>query len=199
MKYKIGFGVFCFLAVLVVLVSNIVKTFRAQSGELEYFINNKAYSFAYAECEDEDCILRFDFDNPESVLGQTIYEKDGCSITVSEIDDTDEGYVRISFEAVGNYDDTKKEGSFISPVIAFPDKENKWTIKDSLPEIAPAEEYRCSFASRTCEYEKLTNRFSIYVTKISFPDNEEEADDADRIVTIRFSDLWEMKWYKKTE
>ena len=196
MKYKIGFGVFCFLVVLVVLVSNIVKAFRAQSGELEYFINNKAYSFAYAEQEVADCILRFDFDNPESVLGQTIYEKDGCSITVSEIDDTDEGYVRISFEATGNYDDTKKEGSFISPVIAFPDKEN---IKDSLPEVAPAKEYRCSFASRTCEYEKLTNRFSIYVTKISFPDNEEEADDADRIVTIRFSNLWEMKWYKKTE
>ena len=178
MKYKIGFGAFCFLAVLVVLVSNIVKAFRAQSGELEYFINNKAYSFAYAEQEVADCILRFDFDNTESVLGQTIYEKDGCNITVSEIDNTDEGYVRISFEATGNYDDTKKEGSFISPVIALPDEENKW--------------------SETCEYEKLTNRFSIYVTKISFLDSEKEADDANRIVTIRFSNLWEMKWHKKS-
>ena len=174
MKYKIGFGAFCFLAVLVVLVSNIVKAFRAQSGELEYFINNKAYSFAYAEQEVADCILRFDFDN------------------------TDEGYVRISFEATGNYDDTKKEGSFISPVIALPDEENKWRIINSLPEVAPAEEYRCSFASETCEYEKLTNRFSIYVTKISFLDSEKEADDANRIVTIRFSNLWEMKWHKKS-
>ncbi len=139
-----------------------------------------------------------DFDNTESVLGQTIYEKDGCNITVSEIDNTDEGYVRISFEATGNYDDTKKEGSFISPVIALPDEENKWRIINSLPEVAPAEEYRCSFASRTCEYEKLINRFSIYVTKISFLDSEKEADDANRIVTIRFSNLWEMKWHKKS-
>lgn len=199
MKYKIGFGAFCFLVVLVVLVSNIVKAFRAQSGELEYFINNKAYSFSYAEQEVADCILRFDFDNAESVLGQTIYEKDGCNITVSEIDNTDEGYVRISFEATGNYDDTKKEGSFISPVIALPDEKNKWRIINSLPEVAPAEEYSCSFASRTCEYEKLTNRFSIYVTKISFLDSEKEADDMDRIVTIRFSNLWEMKWHKKAE
>ena len=48
------------------------------------------------------------------------------------------------------------------------------------------------------EYEKLTNRFSIYVTKISFLDSEKEADDANRIVTIRFSNLWEMKWHKKS-
>lgn len=141
--------------------------------------------------------MRFDFDNPESVLGQTIYEKDGCRINVSEIDGSDEGYVRIYFEATGNYDDTKKEGSFISPIIALPDKENKWSIIDSLPDVEPAEEYKCSFASRTCEYEKLTNRFSIYVKKISFLDNEEEKDDADQIVTIRFSNLWKMKWHKK--
>lgn len=197
MRYKIGFGIFCIVVCFVFLVSNIVKGYRAQLGKLEYFINNEAYSFEYAEREDEDCVLCFDFDNPESVLGQTIYEKDGNRIVVSEIDGADESYVRISFEATGNYDDTKKEGSFISPVIALPDEENQWRIIDSLPEIAPAEEYRCSFASETCEYEKLTNRFSIYVTKISFLDNKEEAGDTDGIVTIRFSNLWEMKWHKK--
>lgn len=75
---------------------------------------------------------------------------------------------------------------------------DEWRIINSLPEVAPAEEYSCSFASETCEYEKLTNRFSIYVTKISFLDSEKEADDANRIVTIRFSNLWEMKWHKKS-
>lgn len=197
MKYKIGFGIFCLCICFVFVVSNIVKGYKAQLGELEYFINNEAYSFEYAEREAEDCTLRFDFDNPESVLGQSIYEKDGNRIVVSEIDGADESYVRISFEATGSYDDTKREGSFISPVIALPDEENIWRIIDSLPGVAPAEEYSCSFASRTCEYEKLTNRFSIYVKKISLLENKEEVSDTDKIVTIRFSNLWEMKWHKK--
>ena len=197
MSYKIGFGIFCLCVCFVFVVSNTIKGYKAQLGELEYFINNEAYSFKYAEREAEDCTLRFDFDNPESVLGQTIYEKDGNRIVVSEIDGADKSYVRISFEAIGSYDDTKKEGSFISPVIALPEEENRWRIIDSLPRVVPAEEYSCSFASRTCEYEKLTNRFSIYVKKVSLLENKEEVGDTDRTVTIRFSNLWEMKWHKK--
>ena len=197
MSYKIGFGIFCLCVCFVFVVSNTIKGYKAQLGELEYFINNEAYSFKYEERDAEDCTLRFDFDNPESVLGQTIYEKDGNRIVVSEIDGADKSYVRISFEAIGSYDDTKKEGSFISPVIALPDEENIWRIIDSLPRVVPAEEYSCSFASRTCEYEKLTNRFSIYVKKVSLLENKEEVGDTDRTVTIRFSNLWEMKWHKK--
>ena len=140
MSYKIGFGIFCLCVCFVFVVSNTIKGYKAQLGELEYFINNEANPFKNAERETEDCTLRFDFDNPESVLGQTIYEKDGNRIVVSEIDGADKSYVRISFEAIGSYDDTKKEGSFISPVIALPDEENIWRIIDSLPRVVPAEE-----------------------------------------------------------
>ena len=66
-----------------------------------------------------------------------------------------------------------------------------------MPMVVFAEEYSCSFASRTCEYEKLTNRFSIYVKKVSLLENKEEVGDTDRTVTIKFSNLWEMKWHKK--
>lgn len=37
-----------------------------------------------------------------------------------------------------------------------------------------------------------------YVKKVSLLENKEEVGDTDRIVTIRFSNLWEMKWHKKS-
>lgn len=41
--------------------------------------------------------------------------------------------------------------------------------------------------------------FCHYVKKVSLLENKEEVGDTDRIVTIRFSNLWEMKWHKKAE
>ena len=172
------------------------------SKGLRFFLDNERYSVEYIERDDiKDCILRFDFDDPEAAVGQVIYEENGAEIVVTDVEVKSEYQIEFWFAASGTYDFKKGEGHFISPFYTVLDG-NTW--RQAMPSLMfqysktalstePVEQYSSGFTSATPEYEKLTNEFSISVS--DWTDETENAEE--RPVEIRFCKLYETAWNRK--
>lgn len=173
------------------------------SKGLPFFLDNEKYSVAYMERGDiEDCVLRFDFNDPEAALGQVIYEEDGAKIVVTDVEEKSEYQIEFRFEASGRYDFKEGEGRFISPVYTYLNDNGTWRPSIPSPMFAysktalstePAEQYKSGFILATPEYEKLTNPFAVSVSDwADEPENEGE-----RPVEVRFCKIYETAWHRK--
>jgi hypothetical protein len=172
------------------------------SKGLRFFLDNERYSVEYIERDDiEDCVLRFDFNDPEAATGQVVYEENGAEIVVTDVEVKSEYQIEFWFAASGTYDFKKGEGHFISPFYTVLDG-NTW--RQAMPSLMfqysktalstePVEQYSSGFTSATPEYEKLTNEFSISVS--DWTDETENAEE--RPVEIRFCKLYETAWNRK--
>lgn len=172
------------------------------SSGLRFFLDNERYSVEYIERDDiMDCVLRFDFNDPEAATGQVVYEENGAKIVVTDVEMESEYQIKFWFAASGTYDFKKGEGHFLSPFYTVLDG---GTWRQSIPSLMflysktalstePIEKYRSGFTSATPEYEKLTNSFSISVSDWTYEtENAEE-----RPVEVRFCKLYETAWHRK--
>ena len=171
---------------------------------LRFFLDNERYSVEYIERGDiEDCILRFDFDDPEKAVGQAIYEEDGVEIAVADVEIESEYQITFWLAATGTYDFIKGEGHFISPYYTILDK-NTW--KQAMPSplfrysktvlrTAPGDGFGGGLTSATPEYEKLTNEFSVSVWDNGYEDKSKIG--KGRPVEVTFCKLYETAWHRK--
>lgn len=174
------------------------------SKGLRFFLDNERYSVEYIERDDiEDCVLRFDFNDPEAATGQVVYEENGAEIVVTEVEVQSEFQIKFWFEATGTYDFKKGEGRFVSPFYTVLEND---TWKPYMPSMmfqysktalnaGPNEEYGSGFTSATPEYEKLTNEFSIGVWDNGYEDASKIG--KGRPAEVTFCKLYETAWHRK--
>lgn len=190
--------------VVLLLYSGLGEWLGIQLDGLRFFLNSDKYTVSYIERDDiKDCILRFDFDDPEAAVGQVIYEEDGAKIVVTEVEVQSEFQIKFWFEATGTYDFKKGEGRFVS--LFYTVLEND-TWKPYMPSMmfqysktalntGPNEEYGSGFTSATPEYEKLTNEFSIGVWDNGYEDASKIG--KGRPAEVTFCKLYETAWHRK--
>lgn len=199
MKKRILLLCLCLIAALFVVVYAVIQKIESQYNEMDYFLISDLYQVSYAKKENmEDCSFTFDFNDPKSAVGQTIYDKNGCKLFVSGMEENEEFpryKVKYYFTAMGDYNRENHKGVFISPVLAVPDENNVWQLKETKMEVEPSEKYRCWITSQTCEYEEMSNRFSVGITFMEDDVNEDET----REVILHFKELWEVKWERKQD
>lgn len=197
MKKRILLLCLCLIAALFAVVYAVIQKIESQYNEMDYFLRSDIYQVSYVKKENiKDCSFVFDFNDPESVVGQTVYDKNGCKLVVSGIEEDEEFpqyKVKYYFTATGNYDRENHKGIFVSPVLAILDEENVWDLKGTQIAVEPTETYRCMFTSKTCEYEEMSNQFSVVVTYMEDDVNEGET----REVILHFKELWEVKWERE--
>lgn len=188
--------------VVLLLYGTLGEWLGIQLDGLQFFLENDKYTVSYIERDDiEDCVLRFDFNDPEAAIGQAVYEEDGARIVVTDVEAKSGYQVEFWFAASGTYDFKKGEGRFISPYYTILDG-NTW--KQAMPSpmflysktalhTEPAGQYRSGFTSATSAYEKLTNEFSISVSDWA----DGTGNEGERPVEVRLCKLYETAWHRK--
>lgn len=190
-------GILLLSICLLAAIYAISQKIESQYSEMDYFLQSDMYKLSYVKKENiNDCSLTFDFNHPENAVGQMIYDKNGCKLVVTGMEEDEEVpqyKVKYYFTATGNYDRENHQGVFISPVLSVLDENNVRQLKGTDIEVQPSEKYRCMFTSKVGEYDEMSNQFSIEITYMEDDVNEEEA----REVILQFNELWEVKWERE--
>lgn len=195
MRHNKNIMLICIWGIMVILFSIVLfERMAIQLYGLEYFMNNSKYCFEVKPYQStENCNLVLDFKNPQSSIGKIIYEEGDNTITVTEVIEKSEYDIIVYLESTGSYDYLRGEGRFISPSIAVLNEDKIWQLSNGKYDIDPDDVFRCRVRSKTSEYDGLSNKFSITMSKIdtSIPLQKNE-----QIVKVNFNELGELNWHR---
>ncbi len=199
-KLFLGIGIIIILLFFAVVLSSGIfgEWLGIHSKGLKFFLYNEAYFVEYTERNDiEDCIFRFDFNEPEAAVGQVIYEENGTKIAVTDVEVKSENEIEFWFEASGKNDFEKGEGSFISAVRMVRDSNGEWSVS-GIPQDALGIEHTEGYSdSNAAAFEGLATPSAISVTVTELLDRKELEDENERPVTGKFCEFDGMAWYRK--
>lgn len=124
-------------------------------------------------------------DTPESWAEQTVFDQDGCTITLQEVSQPTEGKYILLFLATGKYNHENQTARFTSPTIPYENADGSITYQSAGLVTEPSDLYSVYYSARSSEFSGWGMEFEVTIMSYRVLSPEETPD----TISLSFQEL----------